>query len=73
MRTIYTSEYKEIIERLRKARIEKGLTQLEVSNKLKRGQSFVSKIERRQRRLDVLEMKELASIYGLSVSKFYDE
>lgn len=69
MKTIYTTEYKDLIEKLRKARLAKGLTQIEVSNKLNRGQSFISKVEGGQRRLDVMELKVLADIYGVDVSK----
>lgn len=40
---------------LRSLRIEKGLTQLELANALGRPQSFVSKYESGERRLEVVE------------------
>jgi transcriptional regulator with XRE-family HTH domain len=40
-----------------------GLTQVEVANRLKRPQSFVSKIESGERRVDVVELSELARVY----------
>jgi transcriptional regulator with XRE-family HTH domain len=43
--------------------VEAGLTQVEVANRLERPQSFVSKIESGERRVDVVELSELARIY----------
>jgi transcriptional regulator with XRE-family HTH domain len=43
--------------------MEAGLTQVEVANRLKRQQSFVSKIESGERRVDVVELSELAKAY----------
>ena len=44
-KSVYTNDYKEIIERLKTARIEAGLAQQEVADKLGKPQSYVSKIE----------------------------
>ena len=44
-KSVYTNVYKEIIERLKTARIEAGLAQQEVADKLGKPQSYVSKIE----------------------------
>lgn len=62
-RAIYTKENDEIAERLKEARIEIGLGQVEVAKKLGRTQSYVSKIESGQRRFDVLQLKEFAKLY----------
>ncbi len=43
--------------------MEAGLTQVEVANRLKRPQSFVSKIESGERRVDAVELSELARVY----------
>jgi transcriptional regulator with XRE-family HTH domain len=43
--------------------MEGGLTQVEVANWLKRPPSFVSKIESCERRVDVVELSELAKAY----------
>lgn len=44
-RSIHTKEYAVFVERLRTARREAGLTQVEVAKKLKRPQSYVSNVE----------------------------
>ncbi len=45
-----------------------SLTQSEVARKLLRPQSFVSKYERGERRLDVTEFIEIADALGLNIS-----
>ncbi|MEK9159309.1 MAG: helix-turn-helix transcriptional regulator [Patescibacteria group bacterium] len=68
MSTIASKEYREIIERLIKARKDAGLTQVEVAKLLGKPQSFVSKVESRERRLDIVEIKQFAKIYAVNVS-----
>lgn len=43
--------------------MEAALTQVEVANQIQRPQSFVSKIESGERRIDVVELSELARVY----------
>ena len=62
-KSVYTKDYKDIIERLKITRIEAGLAQQEVADKLGKPQSYISKIESGERRLDVAEMKKFAQIY----------
>ena len=69
-KSIYSKEYRNIIERLKTARIESGLKQEEVAAKLKKPQSYISKIERGERRVDAAELKELAKILKKDVSYF---
>jgi len=61
--SIYTNEYKNVVKKLHKARNEAGLMQVDVAKKLKKPQSYVSKIERGERRIDVAELSILAKIY----------
>ena len=69
-KSIYTKNYKEIINRLKQARIDVGLSQQAVTDKLGKPQSYLSKIESGERRLDVAELKKLSEIYKKSVSYF---
>ena len=52
------------------AREESGLTQVQVAGKLKKPQSYVSKIERGERRLDIIEFFELAEILKIDPIEF---
>lgn len=69
-RSIHTKEYKKVIERLKKARLEAGLKQVEVAKKLAKPQSYVSKIEQGERRVDVAELKKIADIYKKPLDYF---
>ena len=62
-KTIYTKSHRYIVKQLIRARKEAGLRQEEVAKKLVRTQSYISKIEAGQRRVDVVQLKELAEIY----------
>jgi transcriptional regulator with XRE-family HTH domain len=43
--------------------MEAALTQVEVANRIRRPQSFVSKVESGERRIDAVELNELARVY----------
>lgn len=65
-----TKEYAVFVERLRKARLDAGLTQVQVAKKLRRPQSHISNIESGQQRVDVLELKRFAKMYGKDIGHF---
>jgi len=69
-KSIHSKEYKNIIEKLKMARLNAGLKQEDVASKLKKPQSYISKIERGERRVDVAELKELAKILKKDISYF---
>ena len=64
MASAYPAEYREFLQRLKAARVEAGLTQWDVARLLDKPQSFVSKTETGERRLDPVELRHLAEIYG---------
>lgn len=70
IKTIYTKEYKIIVQKLKKARQSAGLKQNEVAKKLGKPQSYVSKIESGERRIDIVELKQLAKIYKKDLDYF---
>lgn len=55
---------------LREARIEKGLTQVELAARIEKDQAYVSRYESGQRRLDILEVREVCQAIGISLSEF---
>ncbi len=69
MSSIHSKEYEKLIDRLIEARKDAGLTQAQVSKILKKPQSYMSKIETCQRRIDVLEVKVLAKIYDVDLGE----
>ena len=62
--SLHLASYLEFCRRLRQAREASGLTHAEVRRRLRRDQTFVSKIETGERRLDLIEAAELGAIYG---------
>jgi transcriptional regulator with XRE-family HTH domain len=57
MRPLHSTRYRRFLKRLIQARREAGLTQTEVARALRRPQSFVSKCESGERRVDVIELE----------------
>lgn len=68
--TIRTREYADFIGKLRKARLEAGLRQIDVAKKLKCTQSYVSRVEVGEQRLDILELKKFAVLYNKDITYF---
>jgi len=66
----HASAYRRFLVRLRQARTEAGLTQAEVARRIGRLQSFVSKCESGERRVDVVELADFSKLYAKSVTWF---
>ena len=69
-KTIYSTEYEYIITKLKEARKEAGLNQMAVADKLGKYETYLSKIENGDRRVDILELSELADIYNKPIDYF---
>jgi transcriptional regulator with XRE-family HTH domain len=59
-----------LVSLLRQVREEKGLRQEDVAESLGYPQSFVSKYESGERRLDLLELREVCTVLGISLADF---
>ncbi len=69
-KSIFNKDHKIIVKKLKQARFEIGLDQKQVANILKKTQSYVSKIESGQRRIDVIQLKSFAKIYKKDLGYF---
>ena len=69
-KSIYSKEYRNVIERLKNVRLDVGLKQEDVAQRLKKPQSYIPKIGRGERRIDIAELKELAKIYKKAINYF---
>jgi len=69
-KTIYKPKYEQILSRLKKARKESGLKQGVVAERLGKYKSYLSKIEHGDRRIDIMELIELANIYDKDINYF---
>lgn len=63
--TLFSERYAVVVAVLIEARRETGLTQVDLANRLGKPQSFVSKVERRERRIDPLEFHDWARALGV--------
>ena len=69
-KTIYSKDHGYLVEQLKKARIEAGFDQEKAAEILGKTQSFISKIEAGQRRIDIVQLKEFAKVYKKSFDYF---
>lgn len=66
----YQPKYQNLVKKLRQARLEAGLTQVEAGKRLKKPQTYISKIERGERGVDAVELAEFAKLYRKSMNFF---
>jgi transcriptional regulator with XRE-family HTH domain len=69
-KSIYSPEQVELLKLLREKRKGAGLSQIELAQRLGRSQSFVSKYESGELRLDLVELNLICRVLGLSLSSF---
>jgi DNA-binding XRE family transcriptional regulator len=69
-KTIRLNQRKKLLALLRGVRVEAGLTQSELASRLGTDQTFISKYESGERRLDVLELREVCQAIGTDFVAF---
>ena len=69
-KSIYTREYETLVRLLREAREEANLTQVDLAELLEQSQSFVSKYERGERRLDLIQLRTICQVLGIGLADF---
>jgi ribosome-binding protein aMBF1 (putative translation factor) len=69
-KSITSQEYRVFLRALRAARRRTGLTQVDLADRLGETQSFVSKCERGERRLDIVEVRSFCRAFGVSLAAF---
>jgi transcriptional regulator with XRE-family HTH domain len=69
-KSIYTREYATLLRLLREAREAAGLTQIDLAAALDKSQSFVSKVERGETRLDVIQLRTVLVALGVTLPTF---
>jgi len=68
MKSMYNDAYIEIISKLRAIRIARMLTQQDMASLLGVNQSFISKVENRERRLDIIEFLNWIDVLEVSIN-----
>jgi transcriptional regulator with XRE-family HTH domain len=70
LKAIYSKDHKYTVEQLKRARLEANLDQQKVAGLLGRTQSYLSKVESGQRRVDTVQLKAFAKIYSKPIEFF---
>lgn len=68
--TLHSPRYQVFRQLLVDARERAGMTQVQIAGVLKKQQSFVSKYENGERRLDFTEFIEIAEVLGIDIDEF---
>ena len=72
-KSIHSHLYHQVIGRLRGKREKLGVTQIQLAELLKVNQTFVSRIETCDRRLDLIELRQICQVLGISFVDFVAE
>ncbi|MCV2391650.1 helix-turn-helix domain-containing protein [Acinetobacter baumannii] len=70
MRSIHDPRYQGLIKKLIELRESKNVTQVELARRLNKPQSYVSKIEILERRIDVIELIDWLNVLETDISDF---
>lgn len=73
VKTIHDQAYRVLVDCLRTARQDAGLTQSELASRLHADQSYVSRYESAERRLDVIELRTICREFKITLSQFLDD
>jgi transcriptional regulator with XRE-family HTH domain len=69
-KSIFSESYGIFLRQLRAAREKSGLSQVELANRLNETQSWVSKCERGERRIDVIELRAFCEAMDVPFLEF---
>lgn len=69
-KSIFSKHQEKLQALLRKVRADADLRQLDLAERLGQPQSFVSKYESGERRLDLLELRQICQAVGISLEEF---
>lgn len=69
-KAIYSETHKNLVSKLKTARLKTNLKQEEAAKLLGKTQSYISKVESGQRKIDLFEISNFARIYKKEVSYF---
>ena len=69
-KALQTARYRAFLDRLRRGREDAGLTQAQLARAVRRSQTWVSKCELGERRVDFVELEDIAEALGKPLDWF---
>ena len=69
-KTIHSEQYAVFLNVFRQVRQHAGMTQVQLAEAVGETQSFISKCERGERRIDVVELREFCRAFGVPLKEF---
>lgn len=69
---LWDQRRKALTEVLKRLRVEAGVTQIDMANRLDKPQSYVSKYESGERKLDFVEVMEICEALGIKPKALID-
>ncbi|MFM6193242.1 MAG: helix-turn-helix domain-containing protein [Planktothrix sp.] len=72
-KSLFSEDYKCFLKLLREVRERAGVTQEQIAERLETTQSIISKCERGERRLDIIELKAWCQALGIPLPVFIAE
>lgn len=72
-KSVFTNEYAIFLELLTEKRKNANITQVQMAEGLDTTQSVVSKLERGERRLDVVQLLAFCQLLGITMTQFIEE
>ncbi len=73
MSVIYEPEYRILVDCLKEYRLQSKMTQRELAAHLGCSQTYISKYEQCQKRLDVIEVRKICASLGVSLTDLIKE
>ena len=72
-KTLTTKEFRIFTELLRETRQRAGVTQIELAERVKQTQSYISKVERGECRLDIVQIRQFCLALKTTLPDFVNE